>query len=318
MSHVSHRRGAAAALSLALLALTMTGPSATVAADPKVDVTVVSLPSSVTAGQPVAYEVTVVNNSTNRINHLEAVAQAPLGTKLLGVFPSTGCTVGASFNCELDSLDGGGDEWKFRVILQTPSTGASVDFNVTVFAGEGRGDSSGAAHQDTFTAAEAAHTTLLSSSDPNQAAAYYLPGGGSAAATCDVAAPRALSPADPQCTQVIVGATTLGVPVAVGEVTGGIPCPADLTCFTQFSDLDVADGELQPFIAMIRLDKTQLKGHGPRVQFVHLFDDGKPGQLLPTCSTQLQLDCVRSITKMQDGDLVATIALSSNGGIKGV
>lgn len=315
MSHVSLRRGAATTLSLALLALAMIGPRFTLAADPNVDVTVVSLPSSVTAGQVVAYDVTVVNNGTNRINHLEAVAEAPAGTTLLAVLPSTGCTVADALRCELAQLDGRGALWNFRAIVQTPPTGDSVEFKITVFTGEGAGDSAGAAHKDAFPGA--AETTLLSSADPNSSAAYYLPGGGSAAATCEISADTALSAGDPQCTQVIVGATERGVPVAVGELTGGLTCPDGLACFTQFSDLDVAGGELQPFIALVRLDKTQLKGHGPKVQFVHLFD-GRPGQLLPTCSTQVQLDCVRSVVKMRDGDLVATIALSSNGGIKGV
>jgi hypothetical protein len=315
MSHVSLRRGAAAALSLALLALTMTGPRFTVAADPDVDVTVVSLPSSVTAGQAVAYDVTVMNNGNNRINHLKAIADTPEGATLLDVLPSTGCTVGASLHCELEQLNGRGDTWQFRVIMQTPSAPGSVEFRITVFTGEGDGDSTGAEHKDAFPGA--AKTTLLSSSDPNRAAAYYLPGGGSAVATCDVAAPRALSKADPQCTQVIVGETERGVPVAVGELTGGLPCPAGLACFTQFSDLDVAGGDLQPFIAVLRLDKTQLKGRGMNVDFVHLYDK-REAELLPPCATPLQLDCVRSIAEMPDGDLVATIALSSNGGIKGV
>jgi uncharacterized repeat protein (TIGR01451 family) len=315
MSHVSLRRGAAATLSLALLALATISPRFTLAADPSVDVTVVSLPSSVTAGQVVAYDVTVVNNGTNRINHLEAVAEVPAGATLMAVLPSTGCIVADSLRCELAQLDGGGGRWNFRAIVQTPPTGDSVKFEITVFTGEGAGDSAGAAHKDAFPGS--AETTLLSSSDPNSSAAYYLPGGGSAAATCDIWAATALSAGDPQCTQVIVGATARGVPVAVGELTGGLVCPDGLACFTQFSDLDVAGGTPQPFIALVRLDKAQLKGHGPKVQFVHLFDD-KPAELLPTCSTPLELDCVRSVTKMRDGDLVATIALSSNGGIKGV
>ncbi len=315
MSHLSLRRGAAATLSLALLALAMAGPRFTIAADPDVSVTVVSLPSSVTAGRAVAYDVTVVNNGRNVINHLKAVAETPAGASLLDVLPSTGCSIGAALRCELNQLNGRGASWGFRVIMRTPSTGDHVDFNVTVYTGEGDGDSSGAAHQDAFHGR--ASTTLLTATDPNSAAAYYLPGGGSEAATCNISAPSALSSADPQCTQVIVGTTERGVPVAVGERAGGPECPTGLACFTQFSDLDVAGGDRQPFIALVRLDKTQLKGHGPKVDFVHLFDDG-PGQLLPRCATQDALDCVRSVAKMRDGDLVATIALSSNGGIKGV
>ena len=315
MSHASLRRGAAATLTLALLALAMAGPRFAVAADPDVVVTVASLPSSVTAGRPVAYDVTVVNNGTNRINHLEAVAETPAGATLLGVVPSTNCSVGSSLHCELDQLNSRGAAWNFRVIMQTPSAGEAVDFEITVFTGEGAGDSSGAAHEDAFSGG--ARTTLLSAADPNSAAAYYLPGGSSAAATCDIWAHVALSAADPQCTQVIVGATERGVPVAVGELTGGLACPDGLACFTQFSDLDVAGGTPQPFIALVRLDKLQLRGHGPKVDFVHLFDD-RPPQLLPACATGNQLDCVRSVVKMRDGDLVATIALSSNGGIKGV
>ena len=315
MSDAFLRRCATTTLAFALLAIAMAGPRLTVAADPDVVVNVVSLPSSVTAGRPVAYDVTVVNNGTNRINHLEAVAEAPAGATLLDVVPSTGCTAGTSLHCEIDQLDGRGATWSFRVIMRTPTAGSSVNFAITVFTGEGDGDSSGAAHQDAFTGT--ASTTLLSVTDPNSAAAYYLPGGGTSAATCDIEADTALSKNDPQCTQVIVGATPIGVPVAVGEVNGGPACPTNLGCFTQFSDLDVAGGDPQPFVTLVRLDKTQLKGHGPRVEFVHLFDDGPP-VLLPACSAAGQLDCVISVQKMRDGDILARIALSSNGGIKGV
>jgi len=148
---------------LCAVALSLTAALPALAASPTVDITVVPIPSTVSYSRVslttrAAYEVTVVNRSTNTINNVQllgttqvvgASGSAPF-TEAIGASCSGATT--SAVSCALGQLRGGGGAGStasFVLIFNAPAAGSSIQFNWTVAYGEGLGDSTGASHVDT-------------------------------------------------------------------------------------------------------------------------------------------------------------------------
>lgn len=154
------RRG----LFAAALALTAALPA--MAASPTVDITVVPVPDTVSYSRPpalttrAAYEVRVVNRSTNTINSVQllgttqvvgAGGTAPF-TEAVGAACSPTNAARTAISCALGQLRGGGGATatsSFVLIFDAPPAGTSIRLDWTVSYGEGMGDSTGASHVDT-------------------------------------------------------------------------------------------------------------------------------------------------------------------------
>lgn len=171
-------------LRAALLALSLSGILAPVqAADPDVTATVLPVPDFVTLSRPTAvpsaltyyaaYEVKIINNSTNVLNNVRLVAHSvvvgaldePLPNLSAPFVPDTllspncvtvSAPAGAPANargiaCSLGQLRGGGGAAStsaFTVIFEAPAAGATVKLVWTAYFGEGGTDTPGASHVD--------------------------------------------------------------------------------------------------------------------------------------------------------------------------
>lgn len=170
-------------LRAAFLALSLSGLLGPVqAADPDVTATVLPVPDFVTLSRPTAvpsaltyyaaYEVKIINNSTNVLNNVRFVAHsvvidsaaAPLLIELAPFVPdalSPNCSSVAApasapansraIECTLGQLRGGGGAAStsaFTVIFAAPVAGAQVKLVWTAYFGEGGTDTPGASHVD--------------------------------------------------------------------------------------------------------------------------------------------------------------------------
>src|SRR5512134_2470624 len=150
----------------ALFAAAMFGiATSAIAADPMVVISVTAVPSIVTYSRPdespplvtyAAYEVGVVNNSTNTLNNVRlvgatsvagAASQSAPFVASVGLDCTTTDLAATTIECSIGQLRGGGGSSSFVVVFQAPTEGASVDFAWTVYYAEGSNDNG--AHNDT-------------------------------------------------------------------------------------------------------------------------------------------------------------------------
>jgi hypothetical protein len=193
-------RGLKSALFAVALGL---GAAPSYAADPLVDATVVAVPEVVTLSRPdatppasyyAAYEVKIVNNSTNVLNNVRFVAYtvvagsnafAPFVTDALSpncvaVAAPAGAPANASaIECVLGQLRGGGGTTatsSFTVIFKSPSAGSAINLNWQAFYAEGTNDNPGAGHGDGSDLGVA--TTPLGTPEATKIKTYVPTGGG--------------------------------------------------------------------------------------------------------------------------------------------
>jgi len=158
----------------------------TLASDPLVGVTVVAVSGTETVSNSrpplityMAFKVDVVNNSTNTLNNVRLVGSTSVAAA--SFVPSSGLacvtTTGANvIECSIGQLRGSGaGTSSFVVVFQAPPTGTSVDFNWTLYYGEGSNDSGGAAHVDTTTGVA---PVALGTPSTTKLKTYVPPGGG--------------------------------------------------------------------------------------------------------------------------------------------
>lgn len=187
-----------------LLATAIFGATAPAfAADPLVDASVVAVPEVVTRSRPTAsppasyyaaYEVNIVNNSTNVLNNVRFVAYAAvvgsseaaeflpdaLSPKCVAVARPEGAPANArAIECLLGQLRGGGGAAatsSFTVIFKTPSTGSEIKLIWQAFYAEGSNDNVGAGHGDGSDVGEI--TTALGTAEPTNIKTFVPTGGG--------------------------------------------------------------------------------------------------------------------------------------------
>src|SRR5918995_4820374 len=100
MSRLFTRRAASATLAL-ITTLVIALPVG--AASPMVTVTTTSSPTEVTVGYPVAYPITVTNNSKNVLNHVTLTGSLSITLEYLGATPISACSQSVAF-CDFGQL----------------------------------------------------------------------------------------------------------------------------------------------------------------------------------------------------------------------
>jgi hypothetical protein len=255
----------------------------TIASDPLVGITVaaVSGTETVSNSRPplityMAFKVDVVNNSTNTINNVRLVGSTSVAAA--SFVPSSGLncatTTGANvIECPIGQLRGSGaGTSSFVVVFQAPPTGTSVDFNWTLYYGEGSNDSGGAAHVDTTIGVA---SVALGTPSTTKLKTYVPPGGGTFYTGLGVATP------DDRWT------TTVDVPTpTTAEVTESTllsTCAPDLlTC--EVSDLSIP-GTFPLLTITLRRDASTI-AKGAKISSAKIYYTGSvaapiPGPLYP-------------------------------------
>lgn len=197
-------------VSVSLCALALLAWSASSrAADPLVDTAVVAVPGVVTVSRPAdsppsvffaGYEVRIVNNSKNTLNHVRFVANTvvkvpdplvagqfePLAGASAPFVEAIGATCLAvagnpgAIECKLGTLRSRGGTTAaspFTLLFRSPAAGAIIELNWQGFYAEGTRDSLGASHGDGTDLGRT--VTLLGTPTPLEVRTYVPTGGGS-------------------------------------------------------------------------------------------------------------------------------------------
>jgi len=310
LHHRVSRILAAIGISSSLLLGTLAGPMAVFGARASAIYGATALPSAVTPGANVAFDVRfeLDPNETSKLSQLYMSALTPSGATLLEVEapgPSQGtCTVGVNLSCSFGAV-APGDVVTLRVVYTTPPSGSSMtvnfDFNTTGVAADRKGNSHGDAYRAVGT------VTLDSSKD---FAGAYTSASGQV-----VSDSQALhSTRNPQFTA--VNSPSGAIAVFVSE-SNEVDCPTGYTsCFGQWSHITVdygatIDGGFSVILGY--------KGNIGNANFIHVLDDGSLEPITETCSSKTapatsELPC--KWIETASGNTYATLWLTENGRIK--
>ena len=315
MSRLSTRRAASATLAL-MITLAIAMPVA--GADPMVAVTTTSSPTSVTVGLPVAYPITVTNNSKNTLNHVTLTGSPSIALTYLGAIPTSACSQTVAM-CDFGQM-GSGAAASATFYYRAPTTPGSFVFTATAHVGEGAGDNPGASHQDTFSTPI---STLVLAVSQDEVRGHSLP----TDRTFDTGIGNTVSTTNKHGTRVVMPAN--------GEVTVRdlppeaitLACPAAApTCFGWASQLAIADGApfAQGIRVTVRWDVSDLPSGmtEKKLKIIHLFDGGGHALVSNQCTfvsgVPTNLPCLAGAPiKLGDKDLQATLYLLHNGLIRG-
>jgi hypothetical protein len=302
----AHRRSrgvltsAVVAVGLTLLAIS---PALGHGSGPKWAMTAVAAPGTVSAGDMVAFNITITNLKDSDGDPVHLVAATPSGATFLGGSVSAGsCTPGASLDCTLNLVTLGTSRTA-QAVYRAPSSGSS--FAVT-FKG----------YTDDPTVTAIGTATL--SSDPNLTSRYVFD-----SASMTVSTNQAIGAANPQST--LVKAPTTGIVVSAGEAPGTVICPTSRPCFSQQSEIHVGGGTTYPagFKVVLKLDASEIPQgvHWWNIGIAHQFDNGS-WEILPRCSRfwwsfpPNHIPCFNA-RPLWGGDIEVTIWLTENGKLRG-
>lgn len=237
--------------------------SSAIGADPNVVSTVTAVPPVVTYSRPdespplttyIAYEISIVNQSTNTLNNVRAVGMTTVSgatesapfVAAIGMGCATTNLEGTAIECSVGQLRGGGDSRSFVVIFKAPSQGASVDFAWTHYYSEGSNDNG--AHVDTNSGTT---STTLGTPIATELKTYVPPNGG----TFYTGATGVATPLDPWTTTVFVPVYSKAEVIESPAVPG---CPQAgnlLTCET--STLTIP-GSFANLVILFRRDASTI------------------------------------------------------------
>ena len=293
----------ASALMAAALTLAALSPVLGHGSGPVWSMTAVAAPGTVSAGDIVAFNITVTNNRDTDGDPVDLTAATPAGALFLGATVSAGlCTPGLSLSCHL-AMIASGTSRTARAVYRAPSSGSSF---VVKFLGKG-GD-------DPFNATG----TAILSTDPNVASRYIFD-----SSSLTVSTNQAIGATNPQST--LVNAPTTGIVVSLSEAPGTAVCPTSRPCFSQESVLSVGGGTTYPagFKVVIKLDSSEIP-HGVywwNIGVAHQFDNGS-WEILSRCkcfwfgSPPAHVPCFTA-RPLWGGDIELTIWLTQNGKLRG-
>lgn len=265
-----------------LATLVLSAPLGVLAASPTVDISVVPVPTVVSYSRPsatpplvtrAAYEVRVVNRSTNVINDVKLVARTQVAgasaTAPFSVAIGMGCQTTAAgpteVLCSIGQLRGGGGPTataSFVVVFDAPPAGSSIDLAWTLAYGEGLGDSTGASHVDTQTGSA---STALGTPTAVDVRSYVPPTG----ATLFTGLTGVATAADPWTTTVTVPAFARA---EVFEDLDANSCSADLLLCVR-STLAIP-GSFNYLLLTLRRDVSTL---APRAKIANAVLRYQPG-----------------------------------------
>ena len=253
---------------------------------PKAAFTVTAMPSTVSVGQSVAFDVFVRSDGSNAFDKVRLEGTAPGAT--LESAPA-GCSgSGASVSCELGKLKSG-KTLSLRFVFLSPGSPGSLTFTAKLLTskhgwwGYDYGKHGGGS-KVAFSASGSA--TLID--DPNVIATWQPAHG-----TTVTFATQAISSGDGQTSRLDVPPVAAGYPATLAEVSDAIICKGkNLGGFGDAVEMSVANGAtVSPHLTLTLTYTKKQVGHrdAHKIKFVHQADDG-------TCAFP-----PRGCTKKNDG-----------------
>jgi hypothetical protein len=311
-----------AALVGTLLALAAMAPAGVLAAPPNWSLTVTPIPGAVSPGSTAGYVVTVTNGGPSTISqlYLETVAGSPQPSYVSG----SGCSAPAvDFFCNLGSLKKGKS---VSVVVGFDTTGEPSPFSVTFEI-----NTTGATPSDGGTS----HGDVIQATGETELNANAQDFAGDFLNSLVVQNNQDVSDTNPQSTLVFAPALNIGVSVEDGPGASANPCPAALNCFSEISEIHVANGTSFPggFKVYLQFDSSQIPPgvNKNNLSFWHEFDSPKTvggvtvtGEVIDeNCRYQGNSTTPRSfpckeVFNLGGGDLGAFIWLTENGNIRGI
>jgi uncharacterized repeat protein (TIGR01451 family) len=270
---------------------------------PKWAITAVAAPGTVSAGDVVAFNITVSNLGDSDGDPVHLVAATPAGAAFLGGSVSAGlCTPGLALDCSLP-LTTLGTSRTAQAVYRAPASGVSLAVTFK------------ASTDDPMVTATG---TAAISTDPNVASRYVFD-----SSSLTVSTDQAISAANPQST--LVNSPTTGIVVSVTEAAGTAICPTSRPCFSQESVLSVGGGATYPagFKVVLKLDASEIP-HGVtwwNIGVAHQFDNGS-WEILSHCkcswwgSPPTSVPCFTA-RPLWGGDIEITVWLTQNGKLRG-
>lgn len=319
-------RSRIAALCVAMIGLTsLAGP--VVAAGPAFSVQILgSQPLEVTAGQIVAYPVSIAGvDNTQTVNHVFVDADVP-GATYYGATTSVGTCSNSAPRCDLGTFRPTSPAALVVLVFVAPTTASisSVTATVTVHSGEGTNDSGHAAHNDAFS--DTAVTNIHHGGTSTFFSRYVVSRAFDAGESGVVQTDQTISILNPHATKVTVpddaAVTAAGAPVTLSEafVAPNAECRG-FPCFGQTSFISVADGGTftTGFVASVTFGAPELPS-GMNAKKLHVIHNlsGTAWEAVDTsCGKAPVAPCRLSTVTLRDKSIVVTMLLKQNGNIKG-
>jgi hypothetical protein len=330
------------ALALGMLIQTAAAPAALLAKVPDVPVTVTPVPNNatttanafVTAGDFVAFDVALTNDSPSTVAQLtmDATLAGPQptyrGTFIVGgsLAAQTSCSASGAFACTVGNVASGGD-LQLRVVYLTSTTTGTLDAEFFGTSTGAPGSDPGTSHGDTFQASAAVDTLAPFSDTGDKGTSGYVPPSGDDLQTN----PAGFGPQNPMWTRITVPAAALanaqfGTTAFLQEASSfdGVVCPLD-ACFGQTSNLALAGGAHlpAPFKVEVRVDNAKKSTNLQRWTLVHILDDKTSYEIVDTeCAmvggVPTNAPCLESkgVAPDDKSDYVAVLWLLENGYIR--
>ena len=316
MSRARASRPSARAALVAIFLLASAVPAS--AAGPGVVVTTTASPVQVTVGRPIAYVITVTNNTNNVLKYAGISGEtSPVELDYILSDPATCSQSGPS--CVFDNLPAGATATAVFV-FEAPAVPGS--FNFTALSDfDGDTTNPNATHNDTI---EGVVQTNVLAESPNLVMGYSVPG------------IREFTTGLLNLDGINQHGTTVNVPVnaevTVADLPPGHPdatCPLAIaaTCFGWASSLSVANGAVIPggIQVTMRWDFSELpKGMTPqKLRIAHLLGNNQFVQVKDACVYNAQvvptnMPCIAVAPyRLGDKDIQAIIYLAFNRLVKG-
>jgi Domain of unknown function DUF11 len=334
-----------AAAGAAVLLLTILAGAAAIghaaSGGPEVQLGVTSSPSKVNGGRVVTYVITATSTSNSNMSHFTVTAPSagsdnPFPLSYIDSSLPSSCTAPTSPNpsppsqdgisCSLGALAAGATKSVSLAFRVPASQTSSVTFTASAsYSGGSNNDSSGRTNIPPV----AAVTNL--GSDPDETDGFVISKNPDALAT--VEAPSGDQPGNPQSATATVqknGAPGFGVAGTVKEIAHGSTdtsdCPAgvspgascwgqtEVVTFVDSSGTDVA--LLTPGTVVIRTDDTEIPIGVTKNNIVWYHTVNGVTEQLPVCVAGEPVPtngCVKSVSKLKDGDLLSTIQAFHHG-----
>lgn len=287
------------------------GPAS--ASTPNWSMSVVDLPSTVSAGSGAAYQVTISNAGPSNISTLFLVTQITDAPVYVATSQGS-CDSSGSLVCTFGAL-GAGQSLQVTVGYDTPGSGASsfdpgfqANSNGATFS-----DSKKRSHGDTLTASNETPTVLSSSGDF---------GGGYSFNQGLVHNNESLSNKNIQATEVTPPVADVIATVEDNLASTAFSCGTACTGHTLFGDwsrVTVSHGEafssLFPVTLKVYGNKVPSGANVNNIVLVHVMDDGSTQILSARCGSTPTLNCV-SVSKV-GSNFVITGWVNQNGGLRG-
>jgi len=290
---------------------------------PRVCVELVGTPATVPpseAGSPhyVNYVAEIANRGPQSATHVTANLDLSGGLVLVSATPSVGsCSVGGTPTCTLGRLAGGASA-TIDFVARVPETEGTASATLAASFDERSNDGPTAdPKQDHVSATEETTVKAISGT-----ASSFVPAGGSVELTTDPTNTGVATAADPLIGEADITQAPTGVTALIEEVAAPLACPKKVICRGGDWLHASIPGTFDPPLTFgLRWDKSIVPSNLNGKKFAVILTeclDGCPLQVVSaTCHSASpaasELPCLEGVTRLPDGDWVASLLNSHNG-----